>query len=199
MADVPEDAEQRIAALLAAGDARATATLAIRTYGPQILGYVAAIVRDEATAGDVFSIFCEDLWHGVSSFRGESSFKAWAYRIAWHAALRVQRDPHRRRRVPLATDDAERLAAEVRSTTALHLRPQAHDALAEMRASLTPEDQALLTLRIDRDLAWSEIAEILGEGASSEATLRKRFERLKEKLRKDAVARGLIPGRGGDS
>jgi RNA polymerase sigma-70 factor (ECF subfamily) len=188
-----EDVEARISERIAAADAEGAATLAIRAYGPAILGYVAAIVRDEGAAGDVFSSFCEDLWQGIGAFRGDSAVKTWAYRVAWHAALRWLRDPYRRRGVPFATGDAERLAAEVRSTTALHMKAAAHDALTEMRAALSPEDQALLTLRIDRDLAWSEIASILGDDASSEAALRKRFERLKEKLRRDAIARGLIP------
>jgi RNA polymerase sigma-70 factor (ECF subfamily) len=192
MAGPPDDVEARVAELLAAADGREAATLAIRAYGPSVLGYIAAVVRDEAAAGDVFSSFCEDLWRGIGSFRGESSVKTWAYRLAWHAALRWLRDPYRRF-ARLVTDDAERLAAEVRSTTALHLRPTAKDALAELRATLSPEDQALLTLRVDRDLPWSDIARVLGDDATSEAALRKRFERLKERLRREAIARGLVP------
>jgi RNA polymerase sigma-70 factor (ECF subfamily) len=193
MARPPDDVDGRVAELLAAGDAREAATLAIRAYGPSILGYVAAVVRDEAATGDVFSTFCEDLWRGIGSFRGDSSVKTWAYRLAWHAAARWLRDPHRRRSARLRTDDAERLAAEVRSTTALHLRPSAQDALAELRATLSPEEQTLLTLRVDRDLPWSEIARVLGDDAASEAALRKRFERLKERLRSVAIQRGLVP------
>lgn len=193
MSAVSADPEASIGERLAAADARGAAEIAIRAYGPAIFGYVAAVVRDDAAAGDVFSAFCEDLWRGIATFRGESSFKTWAYRLAWHAALRWLRDPYRRRGARLATDDAERLALEVRSTTALHLRAAAHDALADVRATLAPEEQALLTLRIDRDLSWTEIATILDDGATSEAALRKRFERLKEKIRREAVARGLLP------
>ena len=45
-----------------------------------------------------------------------------------------------------------------------------------------------MLLRIDRKMSWNEIAEILGaEGsAATPAALRKRFERLKTKLREAA-------------
>ena len=58
---------------------------------------------------------------------------------------------------------------------------------------LAPDDQTLLIMRIDRELAWSEIALVMSDaepGALSEAqlkrqsaALRKRFERLKQELR----------------
>ena len=54
------------------------------------------------------------------------------------------------------------------------------DRIARIREQLSPEDHMLLGLRLDRQLAWSEIAQVLGYDA---ATLRKRFERLKVKLR----------------
>ena len=189
--------EAHIAACLDAGDAAGAATVGIREYGPQILGYIASVVRDETAASEVFSSFCEDLWRGIAGFRRDASFRTWAYTLAWHAASRALRDPYRRRATPLATTDAGKLALEVRSTTALHLRDASKDALAAMRDALDPEEQTLLVLRIDRDLSWSEIARVLADDAGvtalSEAALRKRFERLKEKLRADAVARGLLP------
>jgi RNA polymerase sigma-70 factor (ECF subfamily) len=187
--------EARIREGLAGGDSDAAVTAAIRGYGPQILAYLDRIVGDPSDADDVFATFCEDMWRGASLFRGESTFLTWAYRLAWHAAARFLRDPYRRRGRALHTGEAARLAAEVRSTTALHLRQTGKDALAELRASLDPEEQTLLVLRVDRGLAWEEIAHVLADGdaAPSTAALRKRFERLKEKLRNDARARGLLP------
>ena len=188
------EVERRIAECLERADHAGAATFAIRGFGPQILGYLSAIVRDETDAADVFSSFCEDLWRGIAEFRRESSFKTWAYRLAWHAASRLLRHPHRRRSRSLRTEEAEQLAVEVRSTTALHLKEHAKDALAAMREALEPDEQTLLILRIDRGLSWREIASILDDetGARAEAAKRKRFERLKEKLRLEAIARGLL-------
>jgi RNA polymerase sigma-70 factor (ECF subfamily) len=189
-----DELEARITAHLDAGDRTAAVTEAIRGYGPQLLGYVHAIVRDDTAAGEVFSIACEDMWKGIAGFRRESLFRTWAYKLTWHAASRYLRDPQRSRQQRLATDDAAKLAAEVRSTTAIHLRRASKDALAEIRATLSPEEQTLLVLRIDRELSWPEIARVLDDAgeATAENTLRKRFERLTVRLRDEMKARGLL-------
>jgi RNA polymerase sigma-70 factor (ECF subfamily) len=194
--------EAQIAERLAARDLSAAATIGIRAYGAELLGYLTAVLHDEADAADAFSQCCEDIWRGVGDFRSDASFKTWAYKLAWHAALRLLRDPRRRRGRALGTAEAEALVAEVRATTALHLKTEAKDAFAAIRETLEPEEQTLLVLRIDRGLAWAEIAEVLAPQASSprrtlgsersQAALRKRFERVKEKVRREAVARGLI-------
>lgn len=103
--------------------------------------------------------------------------------------MRSARAPYRRKKKRLATSAASALAADVRSSTLAHLKPANLDRLAEARRGMTPEEQTLLILRVDRGLAWRDIAVVLaGEGGESgdaerEAALRKRFERLKDKLR----------------
>jgi RNA polymerase sigma-70 factor (ECF subfamily) len=186
------DTEAQLAERLAARDLASAATIGIRHFGPPILAYLTSVLRNDADAADAFSAFCEDAWRGIGEFRHECAFKTWAYKLAWHAALRVAREPHRRRARRLETADAERLATEVRSTTAMHLRTGPRDALAAIRETLDSEERTLLVLRLDRDLAWSEIATVLGD-KHTEAALRKRFERLKEKVRREALARGLLP------
>jgi RNA polymerase sigma-70 factor (ECF subfamily) len=152
--------------------------------------------REFFGGAEAFSLFCEHLWVGIDSYRRRSTFKAWADTVAWHAALRVVQDPERKRQRPLATNQAEKLAEEVRSRTAPHLLTANKDRLAELRRALDPAEQTLLILRLDRGLSWSEIGEVLAaEGdETSEAALRKRFERVKERLRDLAIARGLLPG-----
>jgi RNA polymerase sigma-70 factor (ECF subfamily) len=187
--------EKRIGELLGAGDHAGAATVAVRGYGPQILGYLQAVLRSEDDGAEAFSAFCENLWTGIPAYQHRNSFKAWAYTIAWHAALRIVQDPQRKRQRPLQTSQAEQLALEVRSLTAPHFQTANKDGLAELRQALDPADQTLLILRIDRGLSWSEVAEVLAsEGEDvSEASLRKRFERIKQRVRELAVARGLLP------
>jgi RNA polymerase sigma-70 factor (ECF subfamily) len=190
-----EALEKRIGELLGAGDHTAAATVAVRGYGPQILGYLQAVLRSEDDGAEAFSTFCENLWIGIPDYQHRNSFKAWAYTIAWHAALRIVQDPQRKRQRPLQTSEAEKLALEVRSQTAPHLLTENKEGLAELRQALDPLEQTLLILRIDRGLSWSEVAEVFAsEGEDvSEASLRKRFERIKVRVRELAVARGLLP------
>jgi RNA polymerase sigma-70 factor (ECF subfamily) len=179
-------------ALLEQGDLRGAATYAIRTLGPRIHGYLRAVMRDEGDAAEAFAGFAEDLWRGLPRFRRECAFETWAFKLAWRAALHVRDDAYRRRGRRLGTTDASRLADEVRRTSVLEVERQSA-ALERLRAQLSPEERSLLVLRIDQRLAWEEVATVMSaEGDPVDAgTLRKRFERLKDKLGKLAEEEGL--------
>ncbi|MBK9518204.1 MAG: sigma-70 family RNA polymerase sigma factor [Anaeromyxobacter sp.] len=185
--------EEQIKATLAGGDHRAAATEALRAYGPKILGYLQAVLRDEADAADAFSIFAEHLWRGLPTWRGQSSLKTWAFKLAWNAALNLKDEAWRRRGRRFKTGEASRLAEEIRTRTGLRVERQ-RQALDGLRAELTEEEQTLLVLRIDQQLAWEEIAEVMAvdDVPVDSAALRKRFERLKEKLTRLAKDRGLV-------
>ncbi|HTP28061.1 MAG TPA: sigma-70 family RNA polymerase sigma factor [Anaeromyxobacteraceae bacterium] len=184
--------ETRVKALLARGLFNDAASLAICELGPQVLSYLHALLRSEADANEVFSQFAEDFWKGLPGFRGDASVRAWAYRIAWHASARFVRDPFRQRGRRLETNEASRLAGEVKSAPEHAWRSER---VAQLREALDPEEKTLLILRVDRGLSWHDVALVLGEESAApprEATLRKRFERLKEKLSKAAREQGLI-------
>lgn len=185
--------EVRIRGLLERADVRGAAGEVLRSFGPKILGYQRAVLRDEDDAADAFSLFAETLWKSLPAFRWESSLRTWTFRIAWTAAQRIRDDAFRRRGRRLLTSEASKLADEIRTQSAIRREVQA-DRLAALRASLTPEEQTLLVLRIEQELSWDEIALVLsGDGAPVQATaLRKRFERLKDRLAAMAREQGLL-------
>jgi len=196
MAEDEPSLEQRVRSQLERGEAAQAAADVVRAYGPQILGYLRAVLRDPGTADEAFSQFSEDLWKGIERFRGESSVKTWAYAVAWNGARRLLRDPYRRRGERLRTSAAIQIADQVRSLSSAYDARAANDRLARVRERLAPDEQSLLVLRVDRDLSWKEIAQVLGIG---EPSVRKRFERLSVKLRKLAEKEGLLdaaPSRG---
>jgi len=188
------DPEPQVLALLDGGDVKGAATEAIRGYGPQVLGYLTAVLKDEDDARDVFSQFAEDLWRGLPGFRRECSLRAWAFKIAWHAASRHARDPYRRRHRPILTTEASKIAASVRSTMSTYAPGGRADRLLKLREALDPEEQTLLILRVDKGLSWEDVAQVLAtEGTPVASTaLRKRFERLKDKLARLAREQGLL-------
>src|SRR5512138_1645158 len=183
----PVDPEQRIRALLSGGggggDGRDAAAEAMRVYGPKILGYLRSMLRDEADAGDAFSVWAEHLWRGIGSFRGDSSFRTWAFKIAYNAALNVRNEAWRRLGRPFEPGEASRLAEEIRTKTAVREERQ-RSKLDEIREKLTPEEQTLLTLRIDQQLSWDDIGAVVSANGApvDPAALRKRFQRLKDRL-----------------
>jgi RNA polymerase sigma-70 factor, ECF subfamily len=184
--------EARVQELLTVGDLRGAATSAIQGYGPKVLGYLRSILRDDNDAADAFSNFAEDLWRGIGGYRGEASFKTWAYKLAWCAAMHVRSDTYRRLGRRLETGEASGLAADVRTKSVVRDEMQRRG-LDRLRATLTPEEQTLLFLRLDQQLAWNEVAEVLsGVGEPVEpATVRKRYERLKADLARLVREQGL--------
>lgn len=181
----------RVRACLARGDQDAATTAALEALGPAVFGYLSAILEEDE-AHDAYSFFEEDVWRGIATWRGEGSFRAWAYRVAWNAARRVLRDTYRRRRERLRSSAASRLPAPLPSSSRLG-RSARLEALRELRATLSPEEQSLLVLHVDRELDWAEVATVLGDGRRvSEAALRKRFQRLKDRLAATARRKGLV-------
>ncbi|MFV8756395.1 RNA polymerase sigma factor [Nannocystaceae bacterium ST9] len=170
-------------------------TLVMQRHGRELLTYVVAIARSETDGSEAFSQFTEDLWRGLPRFRWQSSVRTWCYTLARNALFRVRRKA-RRAGLAIALSDApelERAAEQVRSATITYLRTQVKDEVAALREQLSPEDQAILILRVDRKLGWTDVARALadeGEELSDaelkrrSATLRKRFGRIKAELKR---------------
>jgi RNA polymerase sigma-70 factor, ECF subfamily len=173
--------EAELSDLLDRGELASAATKLIRGYGSELLGYLTAILRDPDYARDVFSQLCEDVWRGLPGFRGESSVRTWCYVLAWHACIRFGQDAYRKRVRRLETSEVEHLVREI---TSAPLRME-RDRVARLREQLSPYDQTLLILRVDRELAWDEVACVLAtvDKPMTEEALRKRFERIKARLR----------------
>jgi RNA polymerase sigma-70 factor (ECF subfamily) len=189
------EVEARCLEALDRGDHAGAATVVVREYGPQLLGYLCSVLRSEADASDVFSMFSEDLWRGLAGFRRECPLRVWCYRLAWHAAARFLRDPYRGRGRRLETKELSRLVQEVRSSAFLGRDQVRQATLDRLRAGLSPEERTLLVLRLDRSLSWAEVALVLAEEHGTpvdEPALRKRFERLKDKLALRAREEGLL-------
>jgi RNA polymerase sigma-70 factor (ECF subfamily) len=201
------EVEQAIADAHAAGDMTGAATLAYAQYGPEILAFLERELGDPDLAADAHSQLGLDLWRGLPGFRFEASVRTWAYRLARNAMLRIAGDPYRRRGLAPLPHELSRIRDATRSATAPWRRTTARDTLALIRAELAPDDRALLTLRLDRAMTWRDIALVFAPEADGEApqdaalrtraaALRKRWERLKQRLRRSFEEAGLLPADG---
>jgi len=169
--------------------------MVIEGLGPKILGILAKQLRSASDAAEAFSLFAEDLWRGLPDFQWRCTLRAWAYRIARHAAVRWATAGERRPKRNLSLE----LAESVRSSTLDHLRTEVKSEIRRLREELAEPDQMLLILRIDQAMEWREIAaaladdDLAGDALEREtARLRQRFQFLTEKLRKLARERGLL-------
>jgi RNA polymerase sigma-70 factor (ECF subfamily) len=184
-------AEERILAHVRARRLEDAATLALRTFGPEIMSYLVAVLDDEVDGADTFGAFCVMLWDGLPRFRGECSVRTWAYVLARRALSLTVRERERARRTVAITPAVADLVAQVRSETPEYARTAARERLARLRRTLRPEDRMLLILRVNRRLPWLDVARVLYDDDAPDAAElerraaghRKHFERLKAELR----------------
>lgn len=187
-----EELERVIRAKWEQRDLAAAADLAIRGYGPEIYGFLVAFHRDDEDASEVWSRVTERLWAGLDRFGWHSSFRTWVYAIARNTSIRYRQEKKRRREEALPEGSQVDLALRIRTDTASWLRTSARDRFAALRDSLPEDDRMLLVLRVDKDLAWNDLARVmLPEDAApldeetlrrEAARLRKRFQHVKERL-----------------
>jgi RNA polymerase sigma-70 factor (ECF subfamily) len=199
------DVEREVRRLCEEGAVAAAAAAAVRAYGPEILGFLAALHRSDQDADDVFSIWSERLFRGLPGFGWASSLRTWAYTLARNASINFARDRRARARRERPAESAELAAVEqeVRTETRPYLRTAAKDKLAAIRDALPPEDRMLLVLRVDKGLEWKDLARVMSgeDGAIADHALvkesqrlRKRFQLLKEKLVEAGKREGLLGG-----
>lgn len=188
----------------------AVVNVVFRAYGEEIYTFLLARRRGHTwSADEIFSEFSEDLWRSLPSFQWRCSLRAWCYRLARNACYRYGRSPHNRaaRRAPVSVGAlADQVAARTRTETEAHLRTEVKDQVRQLRDKLSARDQDLLILRVDRDLAWRDVAFALApKGASSdeapldeasldrfEAAIRQRFSEVKKRLKILAKEAGLL-------
>ncbi len=190
----------RVQSACQAGHYDDAATATIGGLGPEILGLLVKMTKDSDAASDIFSMFCEDLWKGLPRFRWEASLKNWSYRLAINAHRRYLRDPLRRKGQRLQTGEADQWPDKARTVTRNYMRTTIKDRFSSLRQHLTPQEQALMSLRLDRGMEWNEIALIMIEDddPSRDDILkeakkqRMRFSRLKQKLTELARKEGLL-------
>ncbi len=195
--------EREVHSLCEQGDLDEAATRALRGYGPEIYSLLLALHRDEDQAAEAFSAFSEHLWKGLGGFSWQCTLRTWAYTVARHASYRQLRGlRHQRQHVAASRSSvAAKLVQEVRTATRSYLQTEVKDRFAAIRASLPPEDQMILVLRVDRGLEWTELARVLHGSESAEldeaavaresARLRKRFQLLKQRLLARAKELGI--------
>lgn len=194
------EVERQMRAAFDAADFSEVATLIVNHYGGEIQSFLNARLRSATDGDDAFSMFVEDMWTGLPEFGWRSSARGWAYAIARNAANRLRASPLQQRKCNLSLSELASLSsliARSRSATQAHLRTDAKDRVRALREQLEPDDQMLLILRVDKGMGFRELALVMNDQCANlgeeAARLRKRFERVKGRIRELARAEGLLP------
>jgi RNA polymerase sigma-70 factor (ECF subfamily) len=192
----PDAHEAELRALIDRSEIDRATELTIRIYGPELIGWLCSILPVEADAHDAFSRMSEELWRSFQRFDGRCSVRTWCYMLARYAASYVRARPRNQREVLVSQVPSLVGAVAHMWNTTRRGEYHAETVYAEIRGQLDDSEQTLLVLRVDRNLAWRDIAIVLlGESADADAvarkaaSLRKQFERVKQRLRELAAAR----------
>jgi RNA polymerase sigma-70 factor (ECF subfamily) len=192
-----EELDARIREHHAQGDCDTAATLIIRGYGRSVNHFLVSRVCSPVLVSEIFSLFCEQLWRGLPSVRWRSSVRGWVFVLARNAMYQYLSSMRklRARYVPLLEEPS--IVEEFES--AIGARPDEETAEERLRllcAALSEQDARLLTMRARLALPWEEIARRMVDASASDsdaavrreaARLRKRFQLIKDRLRRRAT------------
>jgi RNA polymerase sigma-70 factor (ECF subfamily) len=184
-----DELDAKVRAYVARGQADRATEKILREYGTELARYLRSQLASDADAEEAFSRMSEELWRSLARFDGRCSTRTWCYMLARHSAIYIRTLPrHQREQLVSSIPSVQQAATEMFSRSLVD-RGHQHELYAEAKEALDPDDRTLLVLRVDRNLAWREIAVVLlGEGASEaelgkkSAALRKQFERVKAEL-----------------
>lgn len=186
----------------------------VEAYGGELLRFLAVRLGDPDAASEVYSDVVERLWRNLPRFEWRHGARGYCYAIARNCATNYSTAAGRRpdRNLSLSKASASAVAERIRTATMPFLRTEVKDRFRALREQLPLEDQTLLTLRLDRELSWRELAVAMsvhgdeeegGDGGTmtkpteaelvrEAARLRQRFKAAKEKLRTFATREGLL-------
>lgn len=138
-------------------------------------------------------------YRALRSFKGNSSFGTWLYRVATNVCLDELR--RRKRRVPtlsldepVAIRDGDEFEKEIPDTSPtadiLYERKEFFQYIQELLDEMKPEHKTAIILRDMMELSYDEIAEVLD---CSSGTVKSRLSRARSALRKKILERELLP------
>jgi RNA polymerase sigma-70 factor (ECF subfamily) len=172
------ESDSELIARFQAGDRSAFAALVRRWEGPLVrIAY--RITGDLAEAEDLRQRVLLGLLESPGSVRSPDRFAAWIRRAIVNQALTALRGRRRRERFDRRLRGHAPAAADADPGEALVAGDQARR-LADALLRLDPRERALLSLRFDEDLTFSEIAAALGQPVT---TVKSRVARAIDRLR----------------
>lgn len=157
------------------GDRSAFSTLISRHYD-HIYGLSWRLTGSPIDAEDLAQDVCISLPRKIATFRGESSFTTWLYRIVVNAAHDARRRTASRARATAGWGDWE--TARQQDIVA---ERDAYDWLASAMGQLAPDLRDTVALVLGEEMTQAQAAAILGV---SEGTVAWRMSEVKKSLRK---------------
>jgi RNA polymerase sigma factor (sigma-70 family) len=133
----------------------------------------------------------------LKSFRGDSLFSSWLYRLTYNMCIDLSRKNKRRKAVSLSQNDNDGEDSElfIPDTTSLPEteleKKELRSAIANAVCSLSPEHRNVFIMREYRCMSYEEIAEAL---CVSQGTVKSRLSRARKRLASYLISQGTFEG-----
>lgn len=166
------------------GDANAFETLVLE-YEKNVYNIALRMTGNSEDAADMTQEAFIKAYNSLQSFRGDSKFSVWLYRIVSNVCLDFLRSKNRRPTVSLSVEDDDGedaqldVADESQSPELLLDRKLTRDSVRRGLDSLPPDYRQILMLREIQGLSYDEIAQAL---SLEVGTVKSRIFRARKRL-----------------
>ena len=187
--------EAQIVCKVLEGDVNAFETLVVE-YEKNVYAITQRMTGNAEDAADMTQETFIKAYNSLSSFRGDSKFSVWLYRIATNVCLDFLRSRSRKPTVSLSMedDDGEEMqldiADESQSPEMLLERGLTRDAVRRGLNALPPDYKQILLLREIQGLSYDEISDVLDLEVG---TVKSRIFRARKRLCAFLLEDGNIP------
>jgi RNA polymerase sigma-70 factor (ECF subfamily) len=147
---------------------------------------------DAAAAQDIAQDTFLKLYSAIGSYRGESSFESWLYRMVVNSCFDLKRKT--RRLAPLLDEVLSLLRTPDLSALDEVLRSEMSARVQAVIQGLAPEHRIVVVLRYTQGLSYDEIAEILGCAPGTVASRLNRAHKILERRLAGLAAKRRING-----
>ena len=141
----------------------------VEKYQRRVIQLAIGMTKDPDEAMDIAQETFVRVHRYLPSFKGDSSFFTWTYRIAMNLCLDAQRRRGRAERVEMEEGDEAEIEAAMDPPSSALAGPQRQALNSELRerieealASLPEKHRAILLLREVEGLSYEELSKVLG-------------------------------------
>lgn len=156
----------------------------VTAYEKNVYNLALRMVGDPDDAADITQETFIKAYRAIGSFRGDSKFSSWIYRIASNVCLDFLRSRSRRAQVPLSfeNEDAEgeiELPDMSQNPEKVLMKKLSMEAVRRGMEKLPPKQRQILVLRELCGLSYAELAQTL---SVEEGTVKSRIFRARKRL-----------------
>lgn len=164
-----------------AGDTDAFTAL-VNKYKDMVFTIIVKIVGNEADAEELSQDVFLKVYHSLGSFKRESRFSTWIYRIAYNAAITKTRKKKLETQA-LNHEMVESYTQDDIQENIYTLTPQQQKSFIDkVLASLPENDYVMITLYHKEDCSVKDISEITG---FSESNVKVKLHRIRKRMQKE--------------